>query len=397
MKKLFKVLGEFFRAFYTALKSQDSDLDFHKRFSIQSRVLRIFLVSFDFISDLRRRTKSKRLYIKTSLDKFIDWLFESNLRILQQILSARGYILQIGIKRRRNFSDIEIGSSTDDDISADWGIVLQGALSGDSTSKYLRETLGIIRKIYPEISIVLSSYRDTYEQQLKLIGMEYSCEVVLSNDPGRVESPFSPNIVRQIVSTYSGLEYLYRQEKIKAIKIRFDQRITEPQFLSNVENIYALIRNLNGIIKKPILVTSMNSYVSIPGFASDMMHFGYIENMLKYWDPTGLENFSEITEVIFSETTKEIQELKSHPEVWLSLRYVREFNKGFLNSESFNKILWGNLVGVVNSDAIGQEWQKTMPIFTTNYHSAKWLTVSHPERYEELKFHSWLARYFMGE
>jgi hypothetical protein len=54
-------------------------------------------------------------------------------------------------------------------------------------------------------------------------------------------------------------------------------------------------------------------------------------------------------------------------------------------------------VGVVNSDAIGQEWQKTMPIFTTNYHSAKWLTVSHPERYEELKFHSWLARYFMVE
>ena len=101
--------------------------------------------------------------------------------------------------------------------------------------------------------------------------------------------------------------------------------------------------------------------------------------------------------MIFSQTTKEIQELKSHPEVWLSLRYVREFNKGFLNSESLNKTLWGNLVGVVNSDAIGQEWQKTMPIFITNYHSAKWLTVSHPEHYEELKFHSWLARYLMVE
>jgi hypothetical protein len=66
-----------------------------------------------------------------------------------------------------------------------------------------------------------------------------------------------------------------------------------------------------------------------------------------------------------------------------------------MSTELLSDKVWGTLMGVVDCETIGQQWSKAHPFFVTNYHSAKWLTVSQPELYEELKFDKWFARYFL--
>lgn len=145
----------------------------------------------------------------------------------------------------------------------------------------------------------------------------------------------------------------------------------------------------------PILTTSMNSYESMPGFASDMMQFGYLQSMLKYWNLINEADFYTVSENIFEATSSEIKSLSIHPEVWLALRYLRNFDPGFLIPSEFNYKLWSSLIGILDSETVGQEWSKTLPIFVSNYQSAKWLTVNQPERYEELRFYKWLSTFIV--
>jgi len=357
-----------------------------------------FLKSLLIVKISTKKIYSK-LQIKTYTEpirkKVKDKLFEGNLKFLQQILNRRGYGLKIGIERLKYNSDSMVGGTKEKFKYSDWGIVFQGNMPTKQASYYLQDSLKLIRLEYPDILIVISSYYGKNESELRKICTRYSCELVLSEDPGSVEPPFSPNIARQILTSFAGLQYLYNSGKIKAIKIRIDQRIANPDSLVFVEKVLTIIDNSQLFIAEPILVTSMNSYISIPGFASDMMQFGYLGSMLKYWAPTEVQNFEDTTNNIFSISSDEIQKLKLHPEVWLSLRYLRNFTQEFMSTELLSDKVWGTLIGVVDCETIGQQWSKAHPFFVTNYHSAKWLTVSQPELYEELKFDKWFARYFL--
>jgi len=359
--------------------------------------------SFFLKSLLLVRISTKKIYSKLQIKTYIepirkkikDKLFDGNLKFLQQILNRRGYGLKIGIERLKYNSNSMVDETKEKFKYSDWGIVFQGNMQTKQASYYLQDSLKLIRLEYPDILIVISSYYGKNESELRKICTRYSCELVLSEDPGSVEPPFSPNIARQILTSFAGLQYLYNRGKIKAIKIRIDQRIANPDSLVFVEKVLTIIDNSQLFIAEPILVTSMNSYISIPGFASDMMQFGYLGSMLKYWAPTEVQDFKDTTNNIFSISSDEIQKLKLHPEVWLSLRYLRNFTQEFMSTELLSDKVWGTLIGVVDCETIGQQWSKAYPFFVTNYHSAKWLTVSQPELYEELKFDKWFAKYFL--
>jgi len=320
-------------------------------------------------------------------------LFEVNLKVLEHSMNKRGSRLQVGMKRVTLIHDASIIEDLNEFDYSSWGIVFQGQLQSSDSASYLKETLEIIRKVLPDITIVLSSYSGQNEDELKRICSEFICHLTLTNDPGTVSPPFTPNVIRQIASSYHGLTLLENFGKTKAIKIRFDQRIARPESLIFVEKIFQIIHNSKNFIEMPILTTSMNSYESIPGFASDMMQFGYLQSMLKYWKLINQADFYTVSESIFDSTASEIKSLSIHPEVWLALRYLRNFDLGFLEPDEFNYKIWSSLIGILDSETVGQEWSKTLPIFVSNYQSAKWLTVSHPERYEELRFYKWFSTF----
>jgi hypothetical protein len=335
----------------------------------------------------------ERVLLKVKRAKVLatDKLFETNLRLLEHAMNKRGSSLQVGMKRITTTNEARTFEKSKKNDFSDWGIVFQGQLQNAQSASYLKDTIKTIRRVFPELPIVLSSYFGKCENELKLICIENNCELVLTIDPGKVNPPFSPNIIRQITSSHNGLKFLETIGITKAIKIRFDQRILRPESLVFVEKIFQIIQNSNSFIEKPILTTSLNSYDSLPGFASDMMHFGYIQSMLKYWKLIDKVDFEDVTDEIFQATDPEVKLLSSHPEVWLALRYLRNFHEGFLAPSEFNEKIWCSLIGLIDCETIGQEWSKTLPIFVSNYQSVKWLTVNQPERYEELRFHKWLS------
>lgn len=228
------------------------------RSNSKSRATRKFLELLMYLLKACRQTyifvenlflKVKR--VKNAKSLATNKLFEVNLKVLEHSMNKRGSSLQVGMKRVTPIHEAHIIEDLKNFDYSSWGIVFQGQLQGSNSASYLKETLETIRRVFPDITIVLSSYSGQSEDELKIICTEFRCHLTLNNDPGTVSLPFTPNIIRQITSSYHGLKLLENFGKTKALKIRFDQRMARPESLVFVEKIFQIIHNSKTSLKCP--------------------------------------------------------------------------------------------------------------------------------------------------
>lgn len=163
-------------------------------------------------------------------------------------------------------------------------IVIQGPILRDRDFTF--ETIATYKKIFPHAHIILSTWKDEAVKDFQALDIE----IILSEKP---KNPGISNINYQITSTINGI---YAAKKLKVtyvLKTRTDQRIYSEKAISYYQSLVtAFSLNNAGGPKGRIVATDMNTFKYRPYSISDMTLFGYLEDMLNYWDLEGDDRVS---------------------------------------------------------------------------------------------------------
>lgn len=157
----------------------------------------------------------------------------------------------------------------------DTAIVIQGPIVRERD--FTLETVKTYINIFPTAHIILSTWSDEDMKDFKDLGIE----ILLNKKPGH---PGISNINYQIVSTYNGIMTVKKLNVTYILKTRTDQRIYNEKTLDYFKDLLKTFPIEK--TKKPkarIVATDMNTFKYRPYSISDMVLFGYFEDMINYW------------------------------------------------------------------------------------------------------------------
>ncbi len=163
-----------------------------------------------------------------------------------------------------------------------WGriaIVIQGPII--ATDDFTSETIRIYRKLFPETSIIVSTWNDTDPSLVTSIPAE-GVELLLNEKP---QYAGVSNVNLQITSTIHGIRKAKQLGANYVLKTRTDQRIYA---VNAMAYLLALVKcfPLTEVTaqKERLISVSLGTLKYRPYGTSDMFLFGHIEDMLLYWD-----------------------------------------------------------------------------------------------------------------
>ena len=157
----------------------------------------------------------------------------------------------------------------------DVGMVIQGPVVTDGD--FTENTIRIYRKLFPGAVIVLSTWKASEKLIHDLSGIDV--KVIINKDP---VNPGISNINRQIKSTREGLASLNDCAKY-AVKLRSDQRLTDPNALNYLINVLGMYGQRSDGIGK-IVAASRNTFKYRLYGISDMFQFGHLDDLIRFWD-----------------------------------------------------------------------------------------------------------------
>ena len=199
-------------------------------------------------------------------------------KIVLKLLSVIFYRLTGKILTHKIYSN---NISNSFDVKDKVGIIIQGNVSEDKT--FLLQTIHNYRKLYPKVQIVISTWVDSDKEIIREIKEITDVKVILNDYP---KFYGIKNINLQILSTVNALNYLKDNNCKYALKTRADQRIFQydNNYLEKFIEIILSKSNDYGSIKSKLIYSTMNSFRNRYYSISDMFIFGYIEDLLVYWD-----------------------------------------------------------------------------------------------------------------
>jgi hypothetical protein len=231
--------------------------------------------------------------MKSSLDRIWLYLAKTTLKLLENFtpfylsLTTREKYFDIrSLKRFRIFAN----------VNDDFAIVMQGPII--TKNNFTIETLNLYRHIYPNVSIVYSTWAGTItiedKKKLNIINVT----IIENKLP---ENRGVSNINLQIKSTSSGLHLLNEQGRKHVLKVRSDQRIyNNVDFLTYMKVLQSLYPVKNSQINERLVICSINTFKERLYGITDMLMFGKIEDMILYWD-VPLENLSTASNSYYSD------------------------------------------------------------------------------------------------
>ena len=158
-------------------------------------------------------------------------------------------------------------------------IIMQGPIIKDND--FTINTLSLYKKIFRKHSIILSTWDDESSlniDRIKSLGIE----VILNKKP---DYAGIANINFHIVSTSSGVTRAFDEEHNYVLKTRTDQRIHSPLAIdmcfSALDTFPLSKKNL--LQKERVIAFNLNTFMYRPFSISDMIIFGNIHDMKKYW------------------------------------------------------------------------------------------------------------------
>jgi hypothetical protein len=162
----------------------------------------------------------------------------------------------------------------------DYALIFHGKIFSKELNDYLLNNIKRIRKRYPNLLIILSTYDMNSKDHSCFI--ELGVEMIYNEDVGELLIPYPKSICQQIETIHGGLTLATRQSKKYSIKIRVDQNIIAEDLIRKCITMQTLFPNKMKNCSR-IFTTSYSSYAHRPLGVSDMFMFGETSDLLKYW------------------------------------------------------------------------------------------------------------------
>ncbi|MBR0289365.1 MAG: hypothetical protein IJQ82_10330, partial [Selenomonadaceae bacterium] len=168
----------------------------------------------------------------------------------------------------------------------DTAIVIQGPIAYDNN--YTAETFKFYRSIYPNVPIVVSTWKgeatDVFREECA-----QNSVVLLENEPPEFPGFFNVNM--QLESSRQGIKYVQENTSAKFVmKTRTDQRIQRPDFLTYFKNLIATFPPNGSKLQQRIIFLDSNATKTMPFFFSDFLSFGHILDISRLY---GIQNNQE--------------------------------------------------------------------------------------------------------
>jgi hypothetical protein len=238
----------------------------------------------------------------------------------------------------------------------EYAIVIQGPLN--KKSKDLFESIERYFSLYPGIQIVLSTWSFSGNRKV---------EIVLKNtkekhprtfhilESAQISNSGISNINSQIHTTYAGLQLCRTLGVRYVLKTRTDQSLNDPKFLLKLERAYR--NRLEDIGRKPIILSSKNSFLFRPYSLSDMLQFSDLDTLLFFW---GIDFDSRESLGDLLTTPKTLSEWSKHrlAEVYLICNYLEAKGEVLdFTLKHYHECLI-KYFAIVDSDSLGHYWAK---------------------------------------
>lgn len=183
------------------------------------------------------------------------------------------FITLINRPKRANGVAKFLGRSTFENI----GVILQGPVVREED--FTVETCNMYSKIFPGAKIILSTWNDEDSAYLET-KLNPEINVLLNKKP---DDPGFHNLNFQLISTRKGIEFAENHACKSVLKTRTDQRIYNPDALGLMESIMELYPVNSDKQKGRIILIDQVSKKFIPYFYSDLLQFGFVSDIKRYW------------------------------------------------------------------------------------------------------------------
>lgn len=248
----------------------------------------------------------KILLSKLANEKVIEFIAKLEPKIV--LKKSKNFWKIIKITKETKLKNIEIKYKK----KINFGIVVQGPIIREAN--FTLDNLRSLRENYPEAKIILSTWE--YEELNQRVLENLKIEVIKNKLPEKGLE----NLNYQIFSTKEGIKKLKKYNVEYILKMRTDQRIYNKNIdisLVNLLEIYPIENEKKILQKKRIITTGINTYKFLPFSLSDMLMFGTIEDMERYWD-ISLSKKNLLDNKIF----KEIYEVTNQKTLWSCEMYL---------------------------------------------------------------------------
>jgi hypothetical protein len=321
---------------------------------------------------------------------------------INQHLRAKQHRLVLTVRSEVSFKTNR-QSELDEVFQEKFAIVFQGKFPYENQQKEFINNVKSFRNAYPKVKIIVSTYEGEINDEtfLKSLGVD----VIHCQDVGALESPFSPNLSRQIETTFTGLSLAKTLGKEFAVKIRMDQYISPVNFIEicsamlNTFPTRAQSSFSSYSTKERLFVSSFNTFRRKPLHISDMLMFGQIDSLVAYWRRCPSWEFIAETRKLEIKNPNISFHNLNVPEVWLATRYLDFLGYQFSDLMMANDHAWRNEFGVIDSAWIGQNWSKYIDFLNSNLATNTWFFKDYfsnnIEDSSELTFKDWWVQYYL--
>ena len=201
--------------------------------------------------------------------------------IIKALISNDSFIT---IRSRSKLLKTTYRSSVNRDYN-DFAILIQGPEVREN--RFTIETLKLYRFHFPSVNIIWSTWVDALSDEAIDICQDLDINLCLKERKGPDLGYGSTNM--QLESCKNGLKFIAEKNITYTFKTRSDQRYYNKSILGFLESIhkdYNLIYPVNKASRQRgrIITMSFDSFLYRLYGLSDMMHFGYTEDVYKYWD-----------------------------------------------------------------------------------------------------------------
>lgn len=175
----------------------------------------------------------------------------------------------------------------DDDIS----VVLQGPIKYERN--FTLETIMRYRWVYPNVSIIVSTWEGEVTEDFKLLSKAISVDILENVKP----SDGGPwNIRFQLKSSFGGMIKAEEKKSKYVMKTRTDQVFLNPDFLVYMKNMLRTFPvNCNNLLERIVFLGGQNSMCTYPFRITDFMAFGRLEDLKKLYSADGFSERLEYT------------------------------------------------------------------------------------------------------
>ncbi len=264
----------------------------------------------------------------------------------------------------------------------EYAIVVQGPVVYNNN--FTLTTLKIYVDMFPDANLILSTWEDTRHDFLSEL-KDLPVTVLLNKLP---YSGGLLNINFQLTSTINGLNAVNKSVKY-VLKTRTDTRIYSKNALIDMKNLLDLyLPNITQMNRRIIGIDS-NTPKYIPFNFSDVMQFGDINDVKKYWDHPIVNTKKIVMKDYLSKNTcfKDFYD-NPNPEIILFKSFLDRIDIQHNNTyDSYHKVIKDMLI-IIDKEMINHYWFK----YSSNeyYWSYKY---GQKEKYERIRYLDWLRIY----